>query len=181
MNDIGPYIEPSGVERIRKYVSRTADQSSSVATWEEAIGRGKAVAGHVFPNNTEEQWDEFARKIFIEAEPGVIRLDYDPAVGNAFRDTTKGKEEGQDDKGDKNKANAAPELWPIFHAMHTVPLLVLRGATSDILSQETLDRMIAEHPNAKAVVVANVGHCPALDEPVVVAALDDWKKQHGKH
>jgi pimeloyl-ACP methyl ester carboxylesterase len=69
-------------------------------------------------------------------------------------------------------AAAAPDLWPVFAALAPVPTLVLRGATSDILSSATLERMQETKPDLVRVEVPNRGHVPLLDEPEAVTAID---------
>ena len=71
-------------------------------------------------------------------------------------------------------AAAAPDLWPVFAALASVPTLVLRGASSDILSSATLERMQAAKPDLARVEVPNRGHVPLLDEPEAVAAIDTF-------
>jgi pimeloyl-ACP methyl ester carboxylesterase len=64
------------------------------------------------------------------------------------------------------------DLWSAFKGLVGVPSLVLRGELSDLLSQETVERMLAENPAMEAVTVPRVGHAPTLDEPEAVAAID---------
>ena len=71
-------------------------------------------------------------------------------------------------------AAAAPDLWPLYAALQPVPTLALRGATSDILSVATFDRMQHEKPDLVRVEVPQRGHTPLLDEPASVAAIDDF-------
>jgi pimeloyl-ACP methyl ester carboxylesterase len=60
----------------------------------------------------------------------------------------------------------------VFAALRPVPTLVLRGATSDILSTATYERMRREKPDLARVEVPDRGHVPLLDEPAAVAAID---------
>jgi pimeloyl-ACP methyl ester carboxylesterase len=83
----------------------------------------------------------------------------DPMVGEAVRAAP---------------AGAAPDLWPVFGALKPIPTLALRGAISDILSQETFDRMVREKPDLLRVTVAGRGHPPMLDEPDSVRAIEDF-------
>lgn len=156
INDIGPEIDPAGIERIKGYVVNTAP----VLTWDDAIARTKFIADGVYPDWSEDDWVDFAHKIWIEKD-GKPTLDYDPALSDTFK-----APEAQD--------NAAPDLWPFFTLLHDVPMMVIRGETSDILSQATLDRMCADHPDCQPVLVPRVGHAPTLEEPEVVSAVEAW-------
>jgi pimeloyl-ACP methyl ester carboxylesterase len=60
----------------------------------------------------------------------------------------------------------------VFGALKPIPTLALRGAISDVLSQDTFDRMGREKPDLVRVTVAGRGHPPLLDEPDSVAAID---------
>lgn len=151
INDIGPEVEPAGLERIRGYVGR----GQALASWEVAVLAARAINAHAFPDLTEAEWLAFARRLFREQD-GRVLADYDPMIGEAAR-----------------IAPVAPvDLWPAFRALAPLPALALRGAHSDILSSATLQRMQREKPDLRAVTVANRGHAPLLDEPVALAALD---------
>ncbi len=64
-----------------------------------------------------------------------------------------------------------PKLWPLFDALGHVPLLLVRGALSDILLAETVTRMQARRPDMAFVEVPDVGHAPILTEPVAMTAI----------
>jgi pimeloyl-ACP methyl ester carboxylesterase len=71
-------------------------------------------------------------------------------------------------------AEAGVDLWPAYHALGNAPVLILRGALSDILSQRAAQKMAGELPNARLVEVQRVGHAPTMDEPEARAAIDTW-------
>ncbi|MFN4221164.1 MAG: alpha/beta fold hydrolase, partial [Novosphingobium meiothermophilum] len=62
------------------------------------------------------------------------------------------------------------DMWPMFDALATRPLLVLRGETSDILSAETAQKMAARE-GVELVTLPRIGHAPTLDEPESMAAI----------
>jgi pimeloyl-ACP methyl ester carboxylesterase len=73
-------------------------------------------------------------------------------------------------------ANATPpprDPWDAFRAMQC-PVLILRGAESDVLSRPIADRMCAENANATLTQVPGVGHAPMLVEPESVKALESF-------
>ena len=152
LNDIGPEVDPVGLARIASYVGRFPPAH----TWAEAVTLVRATYEFALPGLTDEQWLDYARRSYTDVG-GVPRLDMDPMIGEAVRSAP---------------AAAAPDLWPVFRTLGPVPTLVLRGATSDILSSATLDRMQAEKPDLVRVEVPNRGHVPLLDEPEAVDAID---------
>lgn len=152
INDIGPEIDPKGIERIKSYVGI----GTPPATWDEAVASVKAANPGVYPNFTEQEWVDFTHMLYAD-EDGKPIAQYDPAIRKNF---------------DENDDQAAPDLWPLFTLMHTLPMVVLRGGVSDILSAETLRRMEREHPDLVAVTVPDVGHVPLMREEIVQDAID---------
>lgn len=155
-NDIGPRIEPEGLLRIRSYLGRTP----AFQSWAEAVAGLRTIhAG--FGTLSDAEWLSFARRVFHD-ENGVPRPDSDPRIAIAFPtsdDIAQGK---------------VPELWPLFDLTAGIPVSVLRGANSDLLSEATVAAMLARHGSAEAVTVANRGHVPFLDEPEAFAAIERW-------
>ena len=154
LNDIGPEVDPAGLARIASYVGRYPP----ARTWPEAVATVRSTYEIALPDLTDEQWADYARRSYSDVD-GVPRLDMDPNIGEAVRAAP---------------AAAAPDLWPVFAALASVPTLVLRGASSDILSSATLERMQATKPDLGRVEVPNRGHVPLLDEPEAVAAIDTF-------
>jgi pimeloyl-ACP methyl ester carboxylesterase len=158
MNDIGPEIEASGVARISGYVG----QGRSYPTWVHAA-RGLAEAhGGAFPKFDLDQWLEMAKRTMVVSQNGRIVFDYDMAIAEPFA----------------KPGNAAPpNLWLAFEALSGVPMLLVRGGLSDLLSAETVRQMGARNPAMRMVTVPDVGHAPTLDEPeareAILALLDE--------
>ncbi len=151
LNDIGPEVDREGLARIAAYVGR----NSTATSWAEAAQRAREVNGQAFPELSDDEWLAFARRSWIEAD-GVIRLDMDPRIGDAVRAAP---------------VAAAPDLWPLYAALAPVPTLAIRGATSDVLSVATFDRMLREKPDLRRVTVPGRGHAPSLDEPACIEAI----------
>lgn len=154
LNDVGPEVAQEGLQRISSYVGRHAP----VASWDEAAAQMRLMYGVAMPDATEADWMAFARRSYSEVG-GVPRLDVDPGVGEAVRAAPSG---------------AAPDLWPVYAALASVPTLAIRGELSDVLSVATFDRMAREKPDLQRLTVARRGHPPLLDEPECVAAIDDF-------
>jgi len=151
LNDIGPEIAPEGLARIRGYVGTTP----GAADWDEACALNRALHEQALPGLPGAQWLEHTRRGWREDARGLPRPDYDPQIGRAIRETGGGM----------------PDPWPLFRALRC-PMLVLRGARSDILSRAILERMHAEKPGLESVTVARRGHVPLLDEPESLTAID---------
>ena len=154
LNDIGPELDPRGIARIRAHAGRMP----AVRTWEEAAAQARMVHEHAFPDLPDAEWHAVARRTYREMDDGTIRPDLDPNIARAFG----------------GPSAPAPELWPVFDTLRTVPLLVLRGSRSDLFSQETLERMQRMKPDMRAVIVANRGHAPMLSEPEALRAIDEF-------
>lgn len=152
MNDIGPEVETAGLSRISGYVG----QGRSYPTWVHAA-RGLAEAhGAAFPDFDLDQWLEMAKRTMVVTQNGRISFDYDMAIAEPFA----------------KPGNAAPpDLWLAYEALRDVPMLLVRGGLSDLLSEETVRQMGVRNPAMRAITVPRVGHAPTLDEPEVRAAI----------
>jgi len=154
LNDVGPEVDPAGLARIRGY----AGKAPPVRDWAGALAQVRAVYGPALPDLDEGRLMKLARAGYREDAQGVPRPDADPLIAEPLKDT----------------ARAAPDLWPLWSAIARVPMLAIRGAHSDILSEATLTRMQREKPDLRTLTVANRGHAPLLDEPECVAAIDEF-------
>jgi pimeloyl-ACP methyl ester carboxylesterase len=161
LNDIGPQLAPEGLARLASYVG----QGPQVAGWADAAAYACFINAAAFPRYGEADWAAFARRIFVEKDGRPV-LDYDPAIARVF--TPPPRPEGE-------PAPPPPDLWPLFAGLAADgrPLLLIRGALSDLLSAETAAKMQAAAPRMAFVEVPAVGHAPMLDEPEALAALDD--------
>ena len=152
LNDVGPDVDGSGVDRILTYVGKDLRFSS----WDEA---GSTIAGNYgasFDRYSHEDCVRMAKRNCRE-ENGEIRFDYDMAIVEPFK-----------------SAGPAPQvdLWPFFRALAEKPLLVVRGENSDLLTAATAARMREEAPEMTLVTVPGVGHAPELNESEAVVAID---------
>ncbi|MEM9501808.1 MAG: alpha/beta hydrolase [Pseudomonadota bacterium] len=153
MNDIGPEVEASGVERISGYVG----QGRSYPTWLHAARSLCEVHGAAFPDYDLDQWLEMAKRTLVVSQNGRISYDYDMAIAEPF----------------SKPGNAAPpNLWLAFEALRDVPMVLVRGELSDLLTPETVRQMGVRNPAMRTVTVPRVGHAPTLDEPEAREAID---------
>jgi pimeloyl-ACP methyl ester carboxylesterase len=153
INDIGPVLEKPGLDKIRGYVG----QPQGWASWEDAAGAISEVQGDRYPGWSGEQWIAYARRLCREDPDGGIVYDYDMRISEPFRAAGGG---------------AGFDLWDAWRALAGVPTLLLKGELSDLLSDETVERMRVENPGMEAVTVPRVGHAPTLDEPEAVEAIE---------
>jgi pimeloyl-ACP methyl ester carboxylesterase len=152
MNDIGPEVQSAGLDRISGYVG----QGRSYPTWVHAA-RGLAEAhGGAFPDFDLDQWLDLAKRTMVVSQSGRIVFDYDMAIAEPFA----------------KAGNAAPpNLWLAFEALRDVPMLLVRGALSDLLSPDTVKQMAVRNPKMRTLTVPRIGHAPTLDEPEVREAI----------
>ncbi len=151
LNDIGPFIEPAGIARIKTYVGK----SVSWPTWVHAARDLQDIQQHAYPAYGLVEWIAMAKRLNRLTSVGRIVPDYDGKIAEPMH-------------GDAEQA----DLWPAYDSLGDVPVTILRGGLSDLLSAETAKTMTKRLPRAKLVTVPQIGHAPALDEPVSVKAID---------
>ncbi|SIR14306.1 Pimeloyl-ACP methyl ester carboxylesterase [Paracoccus thiocyanatus] len=153
LNDIGPVLERGGLERIFDYIGRNPAAKSH-----EDLARRLPAAMPGFANVPASRWLEEARHHYIQT-PSGLRITYDPALREAFLSAFDGPQ---------------VDLWPLFDAAQGLPLALLRGANSDLLSPETAAEMQRRRPDMIQAAVADRAHVPFLDEPESLSAIQAW-------
>ena len=151
LNDIGPELAPEGLANIMTYLG-IAPKARAMPRWRGRCGRAWASA---FPACPTEKWLSLARRWFDEGPDGLA-LNYDARIRDGVEATA-----GQ----------PAADMWPLFDALQGIPLAVVRGANSDLLTAETVARMRERRPDLIVAEVPERGHVPFLDEPEAQAAL----------
>jgi len=160
LNDAGPELDLLGLARIAGYVGKLP----AVSTWAEATAQTRSVNLAALPDLTEAQWLEYARRNYRENAAGVPVLDMDPQIAAGF----------------KKPPTGPLQMWPLYEQIKRVPMLVIRGALSDLLSAATVERMAREKPDLEQLTVANRGHVPLLDEPECLEAIDAFLARYGR-
>jgi len=155
LNDVGPRITAQSMERIGAYLGLPV----RFKTFEEGLGYLQTISAS-FGRHTPEQWRELNGAILkpVQGAEGLEwGLHYDPALAVPFREATA-------------EAVQAGEvgLWSIFEAIQC-PMLVVRGAQSDLLLPDTLAEMVARGKQMSTVEIADVGHAPTFIDPAQVA------------
>ncbi|MCK4861911.1 MAG: alpha/beta hydrolase [Rhodobacteraceae bacterium] len=159
LNDIGPEINSDGLSRIMDYLGI----QPKVKTFEQAAAGLRANMGAEFPKLTDADWLEQAKR-WMEMGPDGIRLNYDPKLRDAILEQA---------------TKEQPDLWPLFDAMDGLPLALIRGANSDLLSEESVAEMQRRRPDTIYANVPDKGHVPFLNEPEAVAAIEKLIGQVG--
>lgn len=162
LNDIGPVLEARGLDHIRSYVGK----SQNWPTWLHAARFLCEAQRHRYPDWGLEEWLIFAKRVAKLTPGGRVVFDYDMRISEPFK--LPGGESGFD-------------LWNAYRGLVGIPSLLLRGALSDLISEETVARMKAENPALETVTVPRVGHAPTLDEPESVAAIERLLERAGSY
>ncbi|KAA5804752.1 alpha/beta hydrolase [Alkalicaulis satelles] len=154
INDIGPELDPAGLTRIQGYVGGAGGPFED---WNAAAEAVRAINGTAFPRETgPDFWLAFARRTCRELETGGVVFDYDKAISELAR-----------------TGNVAPpDLWPFFDALTASPILLIRGAITDLLAMSCVDEMRRRAPRMAYCEVPDVGHAPLLTEPEAASAID---------
>jgi pimeloyl-ACP methyl ester carboxylesterase len=152
LNDIGPAIEPGGLMRIKSYVGKLS-QPASIEDGGEMLRR---LFGAQFTSLTTDDWTAFSRRTFEERN-GKLVASYDPGLARNLTDL--------------EIDQPLPPLWEQFDGLARVPLMVIRGENSDLLSRETVAAMRQRRPDLQLVEVPGQGHAPLLMEDDIIARI----------
>lgn len=152
INDIGPFIPKEALIRIGNYVGAAPSfpDINGVETYLRDVHAP-------FGNLNDEEWRHLAETSSERNGEGGLRLHYDPAIAEAF--------------------NAGPiedvDLWSVWDRI-TCPTLVIRGAESDLLAEDTATEMSKRGPNAEIATIDGCGHAPALMADNQIKTITDW-------
>jgi len=152
LNDIGPVIDPKGLVRIKGYAGKLPEPRS----YEEGAEILRRLGDAQFPGLSTESWLTQARQVW-RRENGKPVLSYDPNISKTL--------EGID------LERPLPPLWTQFDSLARVPLMVVHGGNSDLLSAATVDAMRERRLDIDVLEVPNQGHAPLLVEPEVIARI----------
>jgi pimeloyl-ACP methyl ester carboxylesterase len=153
LNDIGPFIPAAALKRIQTYMTEAPTRFPSLAALEAHLRLVHAPFGQL----TDAQWAHLARHSYrsVLDPAGSFALHYDPKIVEPI-------------------AASVPldaDMWPVWDHIK-IPVLTIRGASSDLLTEETFARMI--EAGSESLIIANAGHAPALMDAPAIAAIQDF-------
>lgn len=150
LNDIGPALDIGGLVKIKSYLANPPERR----TWDEAVRGLKDLFGSVFPSLSDAEWSTWAHRAFREKPDGGLERTYDLKLARTI-DTL-------------DPANPPPPIWELFDKLEGVPLMLVHGGLSDLLSPQGVRDMVARRPDIDLVEVPDQGHAPLLaDRPTV--------------
>ena len=153
LNDIGPELAQKGLGVIKDYIGRNPAQK----TYADAAAFRAQLWSH-FEGVPMDRWLEEVEAHYEQTPKGLV-IRYDPKL----RDTVL-----------QSFSAEQPDLWPLFDALQGLPLALIRGANSDLLTKDTADEMARRRPDMIRAEVPGRGHVPFLDEPEALDALHKW-------
>jgi pimeloyl-ACP methyl ester carboxylesterase len=148
LHDVGPVHECRGMMRIKSYLGKLPHPH----TYEEGAEVLRQLMGEQFPKLTYEQWLGAAQRTW-HLKAGGLKPAYDLGIARALAGV--------------DIDRPMPPLWHEFDALAGVPMLVIRGANSDLLSAETVAAMRARRADMDIIEVADQGHAPLLEGHLV--------------
>ena len=157
-NDIGPEIDPRGLVRIKNYVEKGVDHKS----WESAVEAVQRTGASQFPDWGREKWEEQTHLIYAVRNGKIVRR-YDKNLMKTLRSI--------------DLDSPLPQMWPQFKALSRIPVMAIRGANSDLLSQLTVEKMHRVHGNMKSVTIPGQGHAPDPGTPELKKQIADFLKE----
>ena len=156
LNDIGPVLELTGLEAIMGFLGNRP----TFKTYDEAVEKLPLLSTG-FANIPKERWQAEVRSRWIEKTDGLY-LRYDPKLRDAVLIQSHGDN---------------VDLWDYFDAYAGLPLALVRGENSNLLSRKTVKQMQARHPDMIYAEVKDRAHIPFLDEPEALGVLERFLKE----
>lgn len=156
INDVGPRIEPEAIKRLGSYVGQPFAFTSRV----DALESLNMICAS-FGEHTSQEWETYNGPMLIQKDD-VWAMHYDPHIAVPFASVN------------SIMAKAGEmAMWHAFKKIH-IPILIVRGGESDLLSAATLAQMCKVNPYARSIVIPGVGHAPAFIKAEQVALAKEF-------
>jgi pimeloyl-ACP methyl ester carboxylesterase len=152
LNDVGAIIPAAALKRIRDYINQPAQAFRDIAAVEAYLRNVHAPFGPL----TDAEWRHLAETSARRDAEGALQLHYDPAITHAF-----------------SAGDIADIDLSAFWATIAIPVLILRGITSDILPADVAAEMTRK-PGTSMIEIADAGHAPALMAADQIGAIRDF-------
>lgn len=155
LHDIGPVVEPTGLVRIKSYAGKLPQPRS----FDEGAEILRNLFSAQFPKLTAADWLAAAKRGWKTAD-GALVPTYDERIAQTLADL--------------DFDHPLPTMWAQFDALAGVPVLVIRGANSDLLSVETLRQMKEHNPALDVIEIPDQGHVPLLAGDALLQKIADF-------
>ena len=160
LNDIGPEIDPKGMKVIANYIGKNPVEDNH-----EDAARARARNWVHFKGVPHARWLAEVRAHYAQTVEGLV-VNYDPKLRDAVLEALD---------------LPAVDLWPLYDALGGLPLALIRGANSDLLTEACADEMLRRRPDMIRADIADRGHVPFLDEDDALDALTEWLEDLHEH
>ena len=147
VNDVGSFIPKAALQRIAMYVGKIPP----FASFDAAVAAVRATSP--FGPLSESEWRTLTLPLLKQNAAGEWEFRYDPGMGDAFR----------------SGPIVDVDLLPFWNAI-TCPVLVTRGADSDLLLKPTYEAMCRK-ANVRGLEFAGVGHAPMFQHADQIDAV----------
>jgi cobalt-zinc-cadmium efflux system protein len=156
INDVGPRLEPAAIKRLGSYVG----QPFVFTERKQALDALNTICAS-FGEHTPEEWEIYNGPMLLEKE-GVWGLHYDPNISAPFAAVN------------PIMAKAGEmAMWQAFKQIH-IPMLLVRGGDSDLLSAATAAEMGKVNPHLRSIEIPHVGHAPAFVKAEQIAIAKEF-------
>ena len=156
INDVGPRIEPEAIKRLGSYVG----QPFVFKERPDALQRLNEICAS-FGSHTPEEWEVYNGPMLVQKD-GLWVMHYDPDISVPFASVN------------PIMAKAGEmAMWHAFKQIH-IPMLIVRGGESDLLSAKTAAEMCTVNPHIRSIEIPGVGHAPAFVKSEQVALAKEF-------
>ena len=156
INDVGPRIEPEAIKRLGSYVGRPFTFTNRA----DALQRLNEICAS-FGSHTPDEWEIYNGPMLVQKD-GLWVMHYDPDISVPFASVN------------PIMAKAGEmAMWHAFKQIH-IPMLIVRGGESDLLSAKTVAEMCKVNPYIRSIEIPGVGHAPAFVKSEQVALAKEF-------